>query len=506
MATDDARRARLKRLFDNVLYGKIPVNSATASAQFLEALPTLPTPVNTVERLVSSPHGLPALQTAVRSDLSPKGIDRAVQALRYLQDPDIRQISRGSLLMDCIDAVMQAESFWAALKSAFNEGRLNDSGQQLFGFFVLQLMTSSLKEPAEHLSLAQETLKRLSVSRSPALRNLVSQIKVAIDFAATPRTNAGEAHPGGRHDNDFADFREIAIQPTPAELACQDAPFLRTAQSVFESQPSSGTREAIYLDHQYRLLREDLIYEAREGMQIVQGKQQNRKSRGFTIRDVHAWSVNLDQDKGRPSKFTLVLRGDNSLPQFKVLDVQKRLDYLKKNPRFLKHQSTVCIFGHNNTFLGFATFLRDEAMMVKNKPEYLLSVEEDGTIKNILTCIDSRTSLTLRQVDLPLFAYEPVLAGLKRARTLPLSEELLDWTPGETLSKANVSSRLQTLVYKLMANPTMDLKDSLDSQKSIVLDAAQSAALIQGLTSKLSLIQGPPGEWSSIFATKTSSC
>ena len=44
--------------------------------------------------------------------------------------------------------------------------------------------------------------------------------------------NDAEAKPGGRHDNDHADHREISIMPTADELLSKDRPFFRTADFI----------------------------------------------------------------------------------------------------------------------------------------------------------------------------------------------------------------------------------------------------------------------------------
>ena len=48
--------------------------------------------------------------------------------------------------------------------------------------------------------------------------------------AEVPHAASGPAsvrcYPGGRHDNDHADFRSIAIMPTSSEALCQKPPFL----------------------------------------------------------------------------------------------------------------------------------------------------------------------------------------------------------------------------------------------------------------------------------------
>ena len=63
--------------------------------------------------------------------------------------------------------------------------------------------------------------------------------------------------PGGRHDNDFADIRKIAILPTSDELASSGSdPFLSLASEI---EPSLRLPDGLtfHVDRQFRLLRED---------------------------------------------------------------------------------------------------------------------------------------------------------------------------------------------------------------------------------------------------------
>lgn len=53
--------------------------------------------------------------------------------------------------------------------------------------------------------------------------------------------------PGGRHDNDFADFRRISIFPTRDELSSTIPPFFRLAKEIANVDPAE--RIGVYLDN-----------------------------------------------------------------------------------------------------------------------------------------------------------------------------------------------------------------------------------------------------------------
>jgi hypothetical protein len=68
--------------------------------------------------------------------------------------------------------------------------------------------------------------------------------------------------PGGRHDNNFADVRKIAILLTPDELASKD-PFSRRAADV-QAGDTRSHYLVLHTDNQFRLLREDLPPKVRQ--------------------------------------------------------------------------------------------------------------------------------------------------------------------------------------------------------------------------------------------------
>jgi hypothetical protein len=66
--------------------------------------------------------------------------------------------------------------------------------------------------------------------------------------------------PGGRHDNDFEDFRKVTVLPTAGELLCSEASF------VPQNIPVNCENLQSYLDMEFRLLREDLVRPLQTGL------------------------------------------------------------------------------------------------------------------------------------------------------------------------------------------------------------------------------------------------
>jgi hypothetical protein len=99
-----------------------------------------------------------------------------------------------------------------------------------------------------------------------------------------------EVGPGGRHDNDFVNFREITILPTADEIASNEPAFLHPSAQLEDPDPED-TRMAMYLDNQFRLLREDMLYEMREELEIALGEKKGQHRGlvldGFNFLDIH---------------------------------------------------------------------------------------------------------------------------------------------------------------------------------------------------------------------------
>jgi hypothetical protein len=309
-------------------------------------------------------------------------------------------------------------------------------------------------------------------------------------MSSTPAVDRSTSAPGGRHDNDHADFRKIAILPTADEIACTESPFLRFAAALDEDE--TVTNRDVYLDHLYRLLREDMLYELREEMQLITGKQKGRKHRGFVIDGLSLIACELGQEKRR-EKWGVVMKCSSDIPALAAHETEvERFKYLRDSPRFLKHQSLTCVFA-DGKIIAFPSLRRDENRLVRPLPELVLELTGESAMENLLLHMKSAQTVKLVQIDVPLFAYEPILDGLKRIRTLPLSEELLFWRKNQPVGLVDLSSKLQPLVDGLRQSPDRDISNDIGGKK-VVLDPAQARALLSGLTQKVSIIQGPPGE------------
>ena len=493
MAVNDQRSARLKRLLDTVLKGKTQLGTPTQCKQFIEAICMEPDPPLCIENIISSPCGISSIQEAIRADVSPSGLnEQSVNLLSYIQAPAIKTLSGGQFLTLILNAVAEASSFWMAFIAAFKERKLTEAGQKCFAWALLHLIQIPSETVSPHLPLAKEVESLLLASPHIDVRNLGQKIKHTISVSSSPSSTTArdDITPGGRHDNDFVEFREIAILPSADELASTEAPFLRLSVAL-DDPHTEGTREALYLDNQFRLLREDMIYEMREELQIALGPKKGKKHRGFVVEGLRLLDCNLGNSTRRV-KWSLILECKNELPQFHKMNPPKRKAWLKSHPRFLKHQSLTSLIVDGQV-LAFPTIRRDEDLLVKSKPQIVLELEGEMAMQKLLLRMKSAADVKLIQIDVAVFAYEPILNALKSMRVLPLSAELLFWGQGSAPGLLTLPYKLKGVVDHVRSGA--DVGKLVDLPNQTILDAAQQRSLINGLTQKLSIIQGPPGEF-----------
>ncbi|CAA7267397.1 unnamed protein product [Cyclocybe aegerita] len=501
---DPRRKARLTNLFNSILHSETAI-SPSNGARFLESIYSQDDPSVCMGRVVGSPAGFSALQSAIRYDLSSTFLNtHASFILQYLQHPDIKAINNGMLLEDVLIKLVEPPIFWIEFRQAFLKGDLDENATTAFAWLLLQLCmlpekASTYQKDPEMASFQ----KRFLSSPVPKLKSFGLKIKDILDTCGTeihsghPLVSAG---PGGRHDNDFVDFRRIAILPTWEEMECKTPPFLQLA-SVLEDPETEEFRVAIHLDNQFRLLREDMIHEMREEVAIATGKKKGYH-RGVKVQGLELKGVECDKkdrpdkkvrpdQKARPDKWGLVCICKEDFPQLaKIEGTHKRKEFLTEKPNFFKHQSLACLLAGKEV-VAFPSISRDEDRLAKSPPEIILQFEEAESTKRALLKFKMEDDVALVQINTAVFAFEPILKSLQQTKFLPLSSELLMWKKGSPLYEAKIQA--DPVVRQLRVDPGSNLRDILGTAKDIKLDPSQAASLVSGLTQSVSLIQGPPG-------------
>ena len=306
-AGDPGRATYLAKFLNSILKGDQTLKTAQNGNLFIEALCGQPDPPTCIESVISSPNGLSSVQACMRFSASPSFQNGpATNLLRYIQSPTLKIILGGDYLRQTILRITEPPIFWNAFVLSFRNGSLNAAAQQCFGWLLHELICLPPEQTMTYLGLAQDTSIQRLLLESPSfeVRTLGQRIKHVLSTFNSPSRENTDVGPGGRHDNDFTDFREIAILPTADEILSEEEPFLRRAETIDDPE-NTEKRLVTHLDNQFRLLRDDMLVEMRDEIQIIFGKKKGKHRgliiNGLTVLDLvfgdpqkrHPWGMRL---------------------------------------------------------------------------------------------------------------------------------------------------------------------------------------------------------------------
>lgn len=491
LSPDDSRVTKLSALFNRVLYGPRILSTPRDGKLFIEAICVQDDPASCAHKLLSSPYGLCALQASVRFDTSVAFLNGdAVPLLRYLQTPSLKAISSGSVLAKMLLSMVEPPFFWEALTKSFTGGLLNPDACQAFAWLLLQLVSLPGKASSPYVLLAESSNILDTILNSPdgETRILGEKIKHALPLDSSELYNDAETKPGGRHNNDHADRREISIMPTADELLSKDRPFFRTADFLHDPETACSRRD-IHLDNQFRLLREDMLGEIRDELKILTGAKAGRH-KGIIVDSLSLEGVEMGTDRKRPP-WGVVLKCKETLPHLKNIHPAKRKNFLVDNRHILRQGNMACLLIDGEP-AAFPTIHRDEDWLAKTPAAITIQFADDSTLSYALSKMKTAGNVKLVQLDAAIFAFEPFLRRLQEMNDLPLTDELLHWEAGKEIE--GPSFKPANVVRALESRSGKDLKELLRIKKSVVLDDSQMNSLCACLLQRVSLVQGPPGE------------
>lgn len=490
MAEDAAtkRAAGLLKLFNAVIHGHREVKSAADGNRFLEALYTQEDMSKCVESLIASSAGLPVVAKSFRFSRDSTFLNGpATSVIHSLAQPSVKQLYNGEFLHRALEQIVQPPTFWNTLVEAHNARILTPKAIHAFAWLLLELLQLRLEEVdvrqvAERITETESFLK----SDSHDIRTIGQNIKYRLDISAAA-TDDGH-HPGGRHDNDFADYRSIKLLPTPDEFASTERPFYRQADAVNSVEPEQ--RGLMHLDNQFRLLREDLLGELRSDFQIATGQKKGRRK--VVIEQLMLEGFDCGSSAKRKACL-LRLRCTKDIPQLRhIKGVALRKRHISDTKHLMKHNSFGCLISGGN-IIGFATVDRNEDLLAEQPAAIVLRIADTESFGKVLMACKTASKLDFIQIDTAVFAYEPILKCLQSMTELPMDQQLLHLTE----ENAGAVSGIQPdkIVETIRKKWEDDLQDIVGTSHPVQLDLTQTESLIAGLTKKVSLIQGPPGEF-----------
>ncbi|KAI0353983.1 hypothetical protein OH77DRAFT_1426841 [Trametes cingulata] len=355
---------------------------------------------------------------------------------------------------------------------------------------------------------------------------------------------------GPRHDNDFAEIRDIRIAPTHEELFSSAQPYLPVFRNDAPHHLPMDSMER-HLDIQFRLLREDLISTTRASMAAIQddlltmwqrqgsnkGAQRTKleevldknggayRTSGFdsVFFQIYANVEFLEQPpeaQRRGITVTLVLeappvgaaRDKDAKKRFEYWDHSKRLQgsslvalVIVSNRSFKTYLGVVCSFGKDiaesskhkqgRIQLRVAFFDSDVELMAlqgericKSTSSFAFLVDNNVMFESVRPFLERLRTIEPTQV--PFARY---IAPGGSVKDVPVLTPKYARAPGFRFKlqclaqKGKQINELDVLNLASVARAREQLK-----QHSI-LDPSQADAVVDTLTREVSLIQGPPG-------------
>ncbi|KAI1825953.1 P-loop containing nucleoside triphosphate hydrolase protein [Xylaria intraflava] len=498
----EAQSQRLNKIFNGILNDRWKLARFQDARDFLESIIAQEDKTACLERIASSKAGQEALHKALTFTESPQFMNTVVSDLLvFLDDPELKRLCDGELLAQVLWVIVHPPLFWNNLIRSARNGILDPKALEGFAWLLLQLVmlpstqSHAFREAAESLLQGEPPM----VFSSPKAERLMKQITAIIQPSSATGDMAASSDgcsPGGRHDNDFANYRDIAIFPTQGELLSTERPYYLHASSVAHTNESS--RALVHLDNQFRLLREDMIGDMQDEFRNVATRQKKRGFRNTFVQNL--CFIGFDQTAmvaGRPC--TLILECDSDFLETNLSikgsnSLENRKKTLKRFPHFLRHQSFGCLVQGENV-LGFTSVDRNEDQLAHKPPRLQLVITGSDSFHQTMSALRQGT-VDYLQLSTPVFAYEPILERLQRKTDIELGSDILGLSDTPQLSVLVPQAIINSL--QQMQTATSDLQQLLGLSKSVALDPSQVKALIHGLLYKVSLIQGPPGTGKSL--------
>ncbi|KAK6523012.1 hypothetical protein TWF281_002435 [Arthrobotrys megalospora] len=391
------------------------------------------------------------------------------------------------------------------LTKAAKAGKLNSDAMEGFARFLVGYLEFSPQVPGYIQSIITDAtfLERLLTAEDEGVQYIGQLFKYWSECDSHLKLDdPGNYQPGGRHDNDFKDYRRIRIIPSPEELSCTTPSFLPKAAAPFKHK--GDPRVGAHLDAQFRLLREEMVNEVRADYhncidgKIIGPKPNHSSERPKLVLENLQWH-NWDFECGpKTRKFGIRLLLPNGFEPYVKFGGKNYFDLLCTDQSFPYKNNQLACLVVGDEVVAFPKMVRDFECLRENPPAIVLMFEGKEDIrcamKKLCQAVTDRNNgdpeIKLVCIDTPVFAHEPVLKRLQAMRAIPLADELLHFEQGDQIEKTSFSPD-SIIDYITPERPLRDLVKA--GLASITMDKAQCTAIKRALQNKVSLIQGPPG-------------
>ena len=426
--------------------GPAEIQTTKHAEAFLRSVCSNANPSDAVSLLVTSAHGLEALKKAVSFELTPDAINaRVISLLKYLSSPELAIPSREEFVSSLFAAIQSAPFLLQKCLDALKANKLSEP--HLFAWFVFRLVASDQTLLEDHvIKQIKEACVQSTISTVKQYGSKMNSLAHGAKYLQADPTDV----PGGRHDNDHANFRQIQIMPTAEEIVSTASPYLVRSADL---QEAVYTEEAdtCYLDRQFRLLREDIVGPLREEVANLRnlGDLDARTFARYSRRTysiIRVPFVQVDSNrKGADRVFVEVPISDPPALNNSKRDQSEpgRRKFWMEQPGILSFNCVVCVLLDMEPFC-FATVCVRDVDLLKLRPSRIgLRFENSEKVYDMISRYEpGRWNIV--QVSASMFAYEPILKCLQKLEAVPFKQTLLEWKleeedqldPSITMSKS----------------------------------------------------------------------
>ncbi|MFY7928669.1 MAG: AAA domain-containing protein, partial [Oligoflexus sp.] len=295
--------------------------------------------------------------------------------------------------------------------------------------------------------------------------------------------------PGGRHDNDKTDYREIDIVPTPDEVSCQQLPFLPTPNDKWPM-----------LDRLFRLMREDMVATLKEKIKLLAPKpgSQSKRLRGYSPAKLEG--ITFDKFNTWSFKISFALPENHPTATMKKSKEKEEYWELGRGKKSLT-RNTLVMIAHaespDKPLLIGEIVTRNAADLASESPSIGVRFANLEALKRAISIAKSPPdgALILVSVNIALFMYSPVLSRLKSMPLVPFLEELDDQVP-----QLRQSPEFAAIVAPILQQLESGYPPTVPGLEG-TLDPGQLEGAKMALRQRVTLIQGPPGTGKTYIGT-----
>ena len=454
--------------FDRSMKCADPVLNPDTALQFVRAIQSHVDPSEVIWRIMHMPKefGIKRLREVVSADSSRSYFaSTSIPLFEFLSSPGVQRDLYKEDVNSILEKLYTTPGYIDNIQRANITAGMTGAALSLTCWFILSLAKScsdARSDPAIHTIAGA-----LQQSGCEHGDKLMIVLQLNTNPEDTVSRTAAIARPGGKHDNDFADFRRIQLIPTVGEVMAD----VSTEYLPLENKANRfiSNDQSHLLDSQFRLLRADLVRPLRE--KLAEVSKSAPEAQLHNVRFVNA-CVSF-------KKRAHVLVNFKTPKKIAALSLKKRVQFWSES-KLLTMNSLICFEQDRRPVLFGRVSWRDEDTLAEERNIGVMF--EGDSLLTALSWINTKERASMRMIEVSqsFFSYEPMLRRLQGMDAVPFAEEFVS---GKATSRP--IDHMEPLVRQQLDLALKNISPPLDRNQQL---AVQSA-----LNNQVTLIQGPPG-------------